>query len=166
MSESLKKEAVGDFKKMKHLENLHTNKQTSILLKATNTTRKHRNKCVLIFLFVRTDLSHCISLKAVAKVFLWDNTSFSFFSNAECRLLSICRLWYQAKLSEIVKLCKCMVERKVWYIAEPFAPKNLKTHLSGVYGKILILDAYTELTTLCLYSRSQSRFSRTDLLFG
>ena len=47
MSESFKKEAVGNFKKMKHLENLHTNKRTSILLKATNTTRKHRNKCVL-----------------------------------------------------------------------------------------------------------------------
>ena len=48
MSESLKKEeAVGNFKKMKHLENLHTDKQTSILLKTTNTTIKHRNKCVL-----------------------------------------------------------------------------------------------------------------------
>ena len=47
MSESLKKEAVGNFKKMKHSENLHTNKLTSILLKTTNTTRKHRNKCVL-----------------------------------------------------------------------------------------------------------------------
>ena len=32
---------------MKHLENLHTDKQTSILLKTTNTTKKHRNKCVL-----------------------------------------------------------------------------------------------------------------------
>ena len=48
MSESLnKEEAVGNLKKMKRLENMHTNKQTSILLKVTNTTRKHRNKCVL-----------------------------------------------------------------------------------------------------------------------
>jgi len=48
MSESLKKEeVVGNLKKMKHLENLHINKQTSILLGTTNTTRKCRNKCVL-----------------------------------------------------------------------------------------------------------------------
>ena len=32
---------------MKRLENLPTNKQTSMLLEVTNTTRKHRNKCVL-----------------------------------------------------------------------------------------------------------------------
>ena len=65
-----------------------------------------------------------------------ENYNFSD-SNAERRSLSICRRWCRPKPSLNVKLCRWIVARKFWYLAESLPEKLLKWHLPWSTGYIL-----------------------------